>query len=195
MRPPLSFLLAGLVATVVVGSGCPKSTKRGSDLPPRDNRIRSGHAPTPFSAEQIRQGCPDGHFRRYRIDIPGKPVIYRVLRFEKGTKQSAGFISQQLDAKGRPLGEQRRTRAAWKALQSHASFPASATRIRTVPHATPAGAFTCWLYEVRTTEGGRQHLKRFWFAKSLPGPPVQFDHLVDGKRAFSMVLVTRGQKK
>ena len=192
--PGLALAVALAALTAALGlTGCPKPGDRGTDRPPRENRLQPGHAPTPFTADQIRKACPDGHFRKYRVEVEGKPAFFRILRFEKGTPRSTGFVSQQLDAKGRPFGEQRRTRALWKVLQAHASFPEPATRIRTVSLTTPAGTFQCWLYEVRTTQGGQPHLQRYWFAKSLPGPPVQFDHLVAGKRVFRMVLVSRGR--
>ena len=47
--------------------------------------------------------------------------------------------------------------------------------------------------EVLSEAGSKRVVKRLWFAKSLPGPPINFDQLVDGKQVFRMTLVARGR--
>lgn len=190
--------LLGLTLAGALGAGCPRASGPASARPPAENRVRDGHAPTPFDAEQIREACPPGHFRLYRVEVPGRPKLYRVLRFGQRTEEVTTFISRQLDADGHPFGEQRRTRARWEALQAHASFPESRTTIRPTRHTTPAGTFDCWLYEVRERRDGRRghrrhRVRRYWFAKPLPGPPIQLDQRVGGKLTFRMVLVAYGK--
>ena len=47
-------------------------------------RLQPDHLPTPFSAEEIRQGCRPGRELRLRVEQPGEdPAIY-VLRFIDG---------------------------------------------------------------------------------------------------------------
>ncbi len=193
IRPLLGLTLVG-----ALGAGCPRAGGTATTRPPAANRVRDGHAPTPFDAEQIREACSPGHFRLYRVEVPGRPKLYRVLRFGQRTEEATTFISRQLDADGHPFGEQRRTRARWKALQAHASFPESRTTIRPTRHTTPAGTFDCWLYEVRELRDGhrghhRRRLRRYWFAKQLPGPPIQLDQRVGGRLTLRMVLVAYGK--
>jgi hypothetical protein len=175
---------------VVAAAGCPRGPV---DRPPRANRMRSGHAPTPFSAAQIRDGCRAGAWRLYRVAAVGHPASYRRLRFERASPAGAVVVSTMTDLQGRPYGEQRGVKALWKALQSHASFPARATDIRTERRVTPAGAFECWRYEVVGRVAGRREVRRFWFAKKLPGPPVDLERRIDGRVVLRMVLLRAGQ--
>jgi hypothetical protein len=127
------------------------------------------------------------------VEVPGKPLLFRVLAFENGSEESTELVSTQVDSKGRPFGEQRQLRARWKALQAHASFPKGVTTIRAVTVVTAGGVFPSWLYEVRGRGG--QEVERYWFAKSLPGPPVQYERHVAGKLAFRMTLVSHGVRR
>lgn len=172
-------------------AGCPG---RFADGPPASNRLRSGHAPTPFSADEIRKSCQAGVWRLYRVRTLGRSDSYRILRFERTSEAGVIVVSAMTDIKGQPFGEQRRVKALWKGLQSHASFPAGATSIRTEKHTTPAGVFECWRYDVRRRVAGRWDHKRFWFAKGLPGPPVDLVRRVDGRVVLRMTLVGAGPK-
>lgn len=195
--PGLQVSLSGLALALAffagAGAGCPARSARAPDHPSMKNRMRPGHAPTPFSASEIRKACPPGHSRRYLVEIPDRPPLLRVLSFEGGTDDSTEFVSSQTDTKGRPFGEQRRVRARWTALQAHASFPRAATTIKAVTVITPAGAFPSWLYEVRGRTPGE--IDRYWFAKALPGSPVQYERREAGKLVFRMVLLGLGRPR
>lgn len=185
----LSVLLCGLG---MQSAGCPR---RFVDGPPRANRLRSGHAPTPFSADEIRKSCRVGVWRLYRVTAVGRRPSYRILRFERAVEAGVIVVSAMTDMKGRPFGEQRRVKALWKGLQSHASFRAHATTIRTERRTTPAGTFECWRYDVVGRVAGRREVKRFWFAKSLPGPPVDLVRRVEGRLVQRMTLVGTGRSR
>jgi len=128
----------------------------------------------------------------YRVATRGRPPSYRILRFEKANATGVVVVSAMTDLKGRPFGEQRRVNVRWKGLQSHGSFPAGATTIRTEKRTTPAGTFDCWRYEVERRVPGGQEVRQFWFAKGLPGPPVDLIQRVDGKVVQRMTLVSAG---
>ena len=189
-----------VVGVAVFGVGCRAGGKgargvKGVKGPPKANRMRSGHAPTPFSADEIRRSCTPGSWRKYLIEIPGRPSTYRILRFTGGTKHGTEVSSTMTDLEGKPFGEERRLRASWKALQSHASFPTGRTTVHAESYRTPAGTFDCWRYDVTGRSGGQRELKRFWFAKTLPGSPIAFERFLGGKRVFRMILVQPKQPK
>lgn len=185
----LPVLLGGFLAA---SAGCPR---RFVDGPPRANRLRSGHAPTPFSAAQIRKSCQAGVWRLYRVSAAGRPASYRILRFERANAAGVIVVSAMTDLKGKPFGEQRRVKSLWKGLQSHASFPARATTIRTERRTTPVGTFECWRYDVEIRHGSRREVRRLWFAKKLPGPPVDLVRRVDGRVVLRMTLVSMGRDR
>ncbi len=155
--------------------------------------MRSGHAPTPFSAAQIRQSCQPGVWRLYRVTAQGRPPGYRILRFVRANEAGVIVSSAMTDLHGVPVGEQRRVRSLWKGLQSHASFRARATIIRTERRTTPAGTFECWRYDVTHRVLGHREVKQLWFAKKLPGPPVDLIRRIDGKIVLRMTLISSGR--
>ena len=145
-------------------------------MPPETHRLRPDHLPTPFSAAQIRQGCPAGRTIRMREESPGEPPAFRTIRFVEVDADGAVHEYQPTDEEGRPMGEPSRRRSTWLDLQRHASQPADATTVDEVELTLPFGAFPCWLYSVQTPDARRL----FWFAKELPGMPVQVEEWVDG---------------
>lgn len=194
LSPTRLFLGLAVYFTGITGlpCGCRRPVP-GVDVPPTENRLRRGHAPTPFSAEEIRRGCRPGTYRKYLIETPGREKTYRIIRFESDGAENVEVFSVMTDLQGRVFGEQRRLRARWKALQSHASFPESQTDIRPERFKSLAGVHDCWRYEVRSRVDGKPEIRRFWFAKKLPGPPVCFERRVEGKLVLRMVLVSAGR--
>lgn len=160
-----------------------------SVLPPEKNRMKPDHAPTPFSAEEIRDACPTGRWTKYHIQVAGHPDTYQLSTFIDSDNEGTGFESVSLDMDGKPKGEKQTARANWKELQGHASFPQKDTQITSESYTTPSGTYDCWLYVVTREKEGKKDVKRFWFAKSLPGPPVCYEQTVNGKLTFRMTLV------
>lgn len=160
-----------------------------ADSPPASHRMKEDHAPTPFSADEIRRGCPIGREDRFLIEVSGQPATLRRVRFINGTPDGTGFLSEVLNADGTPLGNPQTAVATWQELQAHASFPASSTTISHAPLTTPAGTFDCWVYDVSTElDNGSTQKRRFWFARSLPGPPVRVEQTLDGEQIYAMTL-------
>lgn len=178
----LCFLL-----TLAAGPNDVAATDDG--LPPAANRMKPDHAPTPFSAEEIHQGCPDGRTTRYRIEAHNRPVMYQVSIFLNGTAEGTAFRAWQENEQGQPVGGPMESKATWEELQAHASFPAADTRITTEIFTTPAGTYDCWLYEVTAEKDNQRQVSRFWFARSLPGPPVCFEKTVDGQMVYRMTML------
>ena len=43
--------------------------------------LAPGRAPTPFTADEVRGGCPAGRTIRLRVDVVGETSFHRVSRF------------------------------------------------------------------------------------------------------------------
>jgi hypothetical protein len=159
---------------------------RRVSLPPDANRIQADHLPTPFSAGDIRAGCPVGRTIRQQSEAPGGELTVRQIRFVEVDADGAVQEFQLTDAGGRPIGEPTRHRSSWLDLQHHASQPASATVIDEVDLTLPFGTEACWCYTVSAGDGSRT----FWFAKSRPGMPVQMEERVDGELVSRSVVIS-----
>jgi len=161
----------------------------GPEKPPAVNRMQPDHAPTPFSAEVIRSACPKGRKIVFQVEIFGQPLVYRTTTF--GTPSGDGTVMESVTkgADGKQIGKRQMVIAKWKELQAHASFPENQTEIRSETYAAPAGTFDCWFYTVKETSGGKTHVKRFWFAKSLPGPPVCYEEEEEGRVVYRLKML------
>ena len=145
-------------------------------LPPEAHRLQPDHLPTPFSAAQIRDGCPVGRTIRIREKSSGAEPTYRRIRFIEADAEGALQEFQATDPDGRPIGDPTHRRSTWLDLQRHASQPVQGTSVDEDELGLPFGTFACWRYTVQTP--GSEI--RFWFAKELPGMPVQVEEHVDG---------------
>lgn len=154
-------------------------------LPPESHRLRPDHLPTPFSAAQIRDGCPVGRTIRLREESGGEAPTFRRIVFTEIEGETSVQELQATDADGTPLGEASPGRSTWLDLQRHASQPAEATTVDEVRLALPFADLDCWRYTVRTPDAEL----RFWFAKELPGMPVQVEHWVDGALAARSLMI------
>ncbi len=154
-------------------------------LPPEAHRLESDHLPTPFSAADIRAGCPVGRTIRLRSEAPGSKPTFRRIRFVEVDADGAVQEFQTTDASGRPIGEPTRHRSSWLDLQHHASQPASTTVIDEVDLALPFGTEACWRYTVGTGDGS----VAFWFAKGCAGLPVQVEEWAGGELVSRSVVI------
>ena len=154
-------------------------------LPPEANRIRPDHLPTPFSAADIRAGCPLGRTIRLRTETPGGEPTFRRIRFVEVDADGALQEFQSTDAAGLPLGEPTRARSTWLDLQQHASQAASSTAIDEVELALPFTTEACWRY---TASAGDERVT-FWFAKGRPGMPLQVERRAGGELLSRSVVI------
>jgi len=154
-------------------------------LPPDANRIRPDHLPTPFSATDIRAGCPLGRTIQLQSEAPEGELTFRQIRFVEVDADGAVQEFQSNDARGLPIGEPTRDRSSWLDFQQHASQPASATVIDEVDLALPFGTEACWRYTVSR----RDECVTLWFAKGRPGMPVQVERQVGGELVSRSVVI------
>ena len=152
---------------------------------PEANRMKPDQYPTPYSADEIRKGCPPGRYTAYRIESANGEPFLQVSEFTEETGERAYFRGWRESLEGEQLGEAFEASAAWSGLQSHAGFPADATVVSESEVEVPAGTWTCWIYTV--TNGDM--VNEFAFAQNLPGPPIRMVTTKDGERVYAMTLV------
>ena len=157
-------------------------------LPPDENRLKPGDAPTPYSAGEIRGALPEGSWIRFTREVAGGPEVVVEFRFGNSSDEEAALEVATLDEAGNAMAEPKRSRPAWKELQSHASFSQGKTAITRTARDTFKGRLDCWLYEVRDGET----LTKYWFAETLPGPPVFLEEYKGGALQLKMTMVGRG---
>jgi hypothetical protein len=150
------------------------------------HQFRVGDRPTPFSAQEIRQGCPPGRTVRTLVVQAGQEPHVRVTRFLTGDEDGGDqeFWDEMLD--GTRLTEPEIAHSVWRELQGHASMPADRTDVTEEEIEIPAGRFAC----VRYTRRDEARVGVFWFAKAAPGMPLKFEKRVDGKTVFSSTTLS-----
>lgn len=131
--------------------------------------LAPGRAPTPFTADEIRGGCPAGRTIRLRVDVVSDTPFHRVSRFVECDEAGATMERSRLSLDGSPLAEPEVDRVTWRDLQAHASFAADDTTIESERIETAIGELDCLRYTVR--DGATEEV--FWFAKDMPGMPIQ----------------------
>jgi hypothetical protein len=148
--------------------------------------LAAGHAPTPFTADEIRDGCPEGRTVRLLVESEVAEPFIRINRFADCDDDGAIIEQWHLTAGGEPAGEIQRHRSTWLELQSHASFPADLTTIAPDTIVSPLGEIECLRYTV--TDG--TSVNTFWFAPSAPGMPVKYRGEDDGRVTGTVTVVS-----
>jgi len=132
--------------------------------------LAPGRAPTPFTADEIRRGCPAGRTIRLLVESDGEEPYLRISRFVHCDDEGATIERSRLTTDGQPLGPSEAGWTTWAQLQAHASFPADRTTIVAEQIETPLGVLDC----LRYTVGEGSTVQTFWFADTAPGMPVKF---------------------
>jgi hypothetical protein len=91
--------------------------------------LEPGHAPTPFTAAGIRQGCTRGRTVRLLVESVGGEPFVRVIRFVECDEDGATLETLRLSVDGEALGPPTPHRTSWVALQAHASYPDEQTAV------------------------------------------------------------------
>ncbi len=147
--------------------------------------LETGHAPTPFTAEEIRAASPAGKSMTLRIESADGSTSWRTNRYVEVDADGAVIRRTRVTADGETIEELDAARAAWRDLQGHASFPAADVTITPETLETPMGALACLRYEVR----GEGSVRTFWFAKELPGMPVRSEVRQGGRLVSTVIMV------
>jgi len=144
-----------------------------------------GHAPTPFTADEIRAATRVGKTSRRVIEVAGEAPYQRVTRYVACDETGALLEQSLLSLDGSPLGEPELDPVTWLDLQTHASFPADRTTIESERIETPLGELDCLRYTVR--DGTSENV--FWFATDFPGMPIHYVTRVDGQVVSTVTVV------
>jgi hypothetical protein len=144
------------------------------------------HAPTPFTAEQIREATPDGWTVETLTHRDGgierDVTVFRDPDDHEVTLESARLEGGELHSTGSH-------RVTWLDLQRHASFPDAITTITPVTLDTPMGPLECLRYGVV----GEGSAATFWFALAHPGMPVRYEAgPADAREVTEVVEYRRG---
>jgi hypothetical protein len=131
--------------------------------------VETDHAPTPFTAAEIRTGCPEGRRVTVRNVDSNQQSSYSTTTFTECDEAGSVLVNQAIDEQGKPIRQPNRFRATWDELQSHASFPVERTTITTESITTPIGEHNCLRYDIDDGE----RIRTLWFATSLPGLPIR----------------------
>jgi hypothetical protein len=145
------------------------------------HRLHPDHHPTPFSADEIRIGCPPGRTVRSLVVEAGSEPYVHITRFVSGDSEGAEQESWTETPDGVRLTEPRRRRSSWLDFQGHASMPAATTVIAEEDIDIPAGPFAC----LRYTRRDGDTVDTFWFAKAAPGMPLKFEEREAGELVYS----------
>jgi hypothetical protein len=90
--------------------------------------LGEGLLPTPFTAAEIRRGCPPGRTIRLRVVPTDGPPYERVSRFVDCDAEGATVESWVVGDDGEQVGLAT-DRSSWLDLQRHAAFPVDGTTV------------------------------------------------------------------
>lgn len=144
-----------------------------------------GHAPTPFTADEIRAGNPPGRTIRLIVEVAGDPTYLRQTRFTAGDLEGSTQEMARIAADGEPLEAAEVVRSSWRDLQGHASFPLGVVTVEPDTIDSPLGRLDCLRY--RVIDGST--VNTFWFARALPGMPAQYTEERDGQVLMSTTMI------
>ncbi len=140
--------------------------------------------PTPFTADEIREGCPEGRLTRTRVQSGDEASYERFSRFVDCDDEGAVMERGPVTDDGQ-LGESQRARMTWHQLQAHAGFPRARTTASREVIETPLGRLDCLCYAVRS-DG---ETDTFWFDTDRPGMPVRIVTERDGLVVESSTMI------
>jgi hypothetical protein len=155
-----------------------------------------GLAPTPellpalFDAAALQAGLPVGTVLDYRLTLAGLTPSEERWEIVAATDAEVTIRTTALDAGGAPIGPGSEEPHTWTDLESHASFPASFTVVREDELLSPLGALPVRIYVVEPP-GDEAKADVYYFAPSMPGPPVKMETEADGEIVFTMEMIRR----
>jgi hypothetical protein len=149
--------------------------------------LAPGTLPTPFTADEIRDGSPVGKSIRLLIEAGGQDPIIRVNRWVACDADGATVERTKYSLAGDQLGPREFERSTWLEYQTHASFPADVTTLDRETIETPLGSLDCLRYTVVDGES----VDTFWFWPGAPGMPVKYTSSEDGRVTSSVTMIER----
>ncbi len=145
----------------------------------------------PVTLDQLRAAFPVGTKIRLGITMKDKPPVEQRWTWTAVDPDGCTIASTLHDADGNLLADEGAARSTWAELMGHAVFPAARTTREDSRVEVPAGTFDTWHYTVTDTVDGAPVVKRFHFAKTLPGPPLLYTLESGGVEVFRMTMIER----
>lgn len=184
--------MKALALVLCLSLGCASPAAQHGDpathafaFPPESNRLQPGHAPTPFTADQIAASCAPDAMRVYHQTNQTDTTINTMIFHENdGTHVTLEMVAQ--DESGNELARFTGPKVAWTELQGHASFDSAYTKITRKSVTVSAGTFDCWQYRI---EMNGAPIRTLSFAINLPGPPILLTSESDGDKTVLMELL------
>lgn len=139
------------------------------ETPSPPHVLFDGHAPTPFTADQIRGASPAGHTTKVLIETKDNAPIIRTTTFVVVDDNEAELEFVEASATDPSVHITGGSRVRWEDLQAHASFPLDRVEVADETIELPWGELECLRYTVSDESGTTIH----WFAKAHPGMPVR----------------------
>lgn len=139
---------------------------------------------TPFTAEEIRDGCPPGRTVVTRSTAPDGSVTMETTRFVACDEEGAEIAWSAAAPDGTTTAAAPQ-RSSWEDLRLHAAFPPDRTTHELVTIETALGVSTCHHYRVERGDS----VMDLWFATDRPGMPIMTRHSApDGAVATTEVV-------
>lgn len=188
----MKYLVA--LALVVLLHGCDASPDvETAEAPPENTAAEEPVTqepellPTPFTPEQIRDEWIEGLTLVMETTTPDGTTRER-WTVVAADADGADIEFTPLDAEGAPAGEPKIERSAWTALRDHAKYPTDVASREQVTRDTALGQLEGWLYRIQNEGGGETEV---FFARELPGAPLEMIIARDGNVAMSVTQVER----
>ncbi len=143
----------------------------------------------PFTAEEIRDEWIPGFTLEMQMSSPQGDELQR-WTVVGADAEGVDIEYAALDPVGNVVGAPKVRHAGWTELRDHASFPASRATRQEVTRSTPLGELDGWLYTVRG-EGDPEQVTEFFFARSLPGAPVEMTVTKGGEVVSGLAQIRR----
>jgi hypothetical protein len=137
-------------------SACGSTTRQ----PSSSSAAADDAAPYPFTASEIRAGCPLGRMIDYRIEKVGDSARSERWAFAPVGEDSVTITTTPLDAQGNATGVPETQTSKWTELHEHAHFPRPATKVSEESLTVPAGTFAVLRYVITKEDD----VKTVWFA-------------------------------
>ena len=146
--------------------------------------------PTSYSAEEIREAFRVGlEMKTHNWTPDGEEVS--VSRVESWSPEGVRINTHFVHSSGEILGEEQSFESTWEELRDHALFYSSTATRERATQATAIGELEGWRYEV-AGEGDQR--MEFFFADSLPGPPIVYAHFEGDTQVFRAEVIERQEE-
>ncbi len=180
-------LTAALVAIIACSGSSDRQPARSPTPAPAAG---SEHLRPPFTADELRAGLPVGTELVLRVEQADKPTLLQRWDFVAADESGCTIHSRILTEDGSLQTDAGKGTSTWAELEAHAHFPADRSTRADSTVTVTGGTFETWLFVVQPDKPGGP-VKKFHFAKTMPGPPVLMEVIRGDETLMKMELVSR----